>query len=90
MAQQALHQTGKNTLHVIQEEIFEAFVFSVILPDGARVEDMQVQVEEETTLIVSLQGYNRQRFELSPKAHPDGINASFKDGTLTITIPKKA
>lgn len=74
--------------HVSKEDTPKACVFTTNL-SGYKVEDVQVQVEDDQALVLRC-GRAARRFELPPNACPEQIKANWNQGVLTITIPKKS
>ena len=54
---------------------------------GYNAKDLQVQVEDNQALILHF-GNDTQNFHLPPDSCLEEINANWKEGVLTITVPK--
>ncbi|KAH7424524.1 hypothetical protein KP509_11G012600 [Ceratopteris richardii] len=50
---------------------------------------MEVQVEEEETLIIQLKGYKPYRSKIRPQSCPQEIKATYSNGNLIVAIPKQ-
>ncbi|KAH7424525.1 hypothetical protein KP509_11G012700 [Ceratopteris richardii] len=59
------------------------------LRDESLVNDMEVQVEEEETLIIQLKGYKPYRSKIRPQSCSQEIKATYSNGNLIVAIPKQ-
>ncbi|KAH7424526.1 hypothetical protein KP509_11G012700 [Ceratopteris richardii] len=50
---------------------------------------MEVQVEEEETLIIQLKGYKPYRSKIRPQSCSQEIKATYSNGNLIVAIPKQ-
>ncbi|XVE51130.1 hypothetical protein DITRI_Ditri02bG0014300 [Diplodiscus trichospermus] len=74
----------------------ESHIFAADLP-GVRKEEIKVEVEDSRYLIIRTQAIDEstkparnsmRKFRLPGRVGIDGISAGYKDGVLTVTVPR--
>ncbi|PHU26613.1 15.4 kDa class V heat shock protein, partial [Capsicum chinense] len=82
--------------YVHWRETPECHIYSADLP-GLKKEDIKVEVEDSIYLIIRTKAANEEseptrsftrKFRLPGMVDMDGISASYRDGVLTVTVPR--